>query len=88
VNPGYGGPKYIDTAIGKIQELRRRFPHLHISVDGGVNESNARVLVEAGANVLVAGSSIFGPDPPQAIQNLKKSAAGAAVTTDLRMLQP
>jgi hypothetical protein len=56
-------------------------------VDGRVNESNAQVLVEAGANVLVAGSSIFGPDPHQAIQNLRNSAAAAAVTADVRMLR-
>jgi len=59
VNPGHGGPKYMETAIEKIRSLRLLKPDLHISVDGGVNEQNAQDLVKAGANVLVAGGSVF-----------------------------
>jgi len=59
VNPGYGGPKYIETAVEKIKKLRAMKPDLHISVDGGVSEKNAPELIAAGANVLVAGGGVF-----------------------------
>mmetsp|Transcript_42931 Transcript_42931/g.63184 ORF Transcript_42931/g.63184 Transcript_42931/m.63184 type:complete len:111 (-) Transcript_42931:89-421(-) len=59
VNPGYGGPKYMEVALMKIQKLREMYPDLHISVDGGVSSKNAAELINAGANVLVAGGSIF-----------------------------
>lgn len=62
VNPGYGGPKYIEVALKKIAELRALYPDMHISVDGGVNGENAPELVAAGANVLVAGGSVFKTD--------------------------
>jgi ribulose-phosphate 3-epimerase len=66
VNPGYGGPKYMDQAIEKIQHLRALKPDLHISVDGGVNEKNAQFFLKAGANVLVAGGGVFKADDKKA----------------------
>jgi len=75
VNPGYGGPKYMDAAIDKIQKLRSMKPDLHISVDGGVNEGNAAQLIGAGANVLVAGGGVFkAKDKRAAINSLKSPA--------------
>jgi ribulose-phosphate 3-epimerase len=75
VNPGWGGPKYLDTAIGKIKTLRALKPDLHISVDGGVNEKNAAELIAAGANVLVAGGGVFKADDKRsAISSLKSPA--------------
>lgn len=72
VNPGYGGPKYIEQAMSKITQLRKLKPDLHISVDGGVNEKNAAGLIAAGANVLVAGGGIFkANDKKAAIDSLK-----------------
>jgi ribulose-phosphate 3-epimerase len=72
VNPGYGGPKYMDAALKKIRQLRQMKPNLHISVDGGVNENNAPDLLAAGANVLVAGGGVFqADDKTAAIQALK-----------------
>ncbi|CAB9507315.1 Ribulose-phosphate 3-epimerase [Seminavis robusta] len=72
VNPGYGGPKYLSTAIEKIRALRALKPDLHISVDGGVSEKNAAELIAAGANVLVAGGGVFkAEDKRAAIANLK-----------------
>jgi ribulose-phosphate 3-epimerase len=72
VNPGYGGPKYIKQAVEKIKQLREMKPHLFISVDGGVSESNAPELIEAGANVLVAGGGVFkAEDKKAAIDALK-----------------
>ena len=66
VNPGFGGQKYIPYVTEKIKILRRclneRGLHTDIQVDGGVNLANARELIYAGANVLVAGSAVFGPE--------------------------
>lgn len=66
VNPGYGGPKFVDAAVEKIKALRKMKPSLHISVDGGVSTKNARLLLEAGANVLVAGGSVFSAEDKKA----------------------
>jgi len=76
VNPGFGGQKFIQntyTKLADIKALKRRYnPELLIEVDGGVDISNAAKLIEAGANMLVAGSSVFSsPDPLAAIAALK-----------------
>jgi ribulose-phosphate 3-epimerase len=71
----------VKQAIAKIQQLRAMKPDLHISVDGGVNQENARQLVAAGANVLVAGGGIFKADDKKAaIQALQDCAT---VTTNV-----
>jgi len=80
VNPGFGGQKFIENTYKKLKDIKelssRKNPGLYIEVDGGVDGSNAAKLVEAGANVLVAGNSVFSaPDPSAAITNLKKSSA-------------
>lgn len=66
VNPGFGGQKYIESMTGKIRALRqeaeRRNPSLDIQVDGGIKLSNVRQVIEAGANVIVGGSSVFGQE--------------------------
>lgn len=66
VNPGFGGQSFIPSALRKIQQLRAianaRGLQLDIEVDGGVKTSNARSIVDAGANILVAGSAVFGAD--------------------------
>jgi ribulose-phosphate 3-epimerase len=73
VNPGYGGPKYIEQAIAKIRQLRALKPDLHISVDGGVSVKNAESFIEVGANVLVTGGGIFtGDDKRAAIRALQE----------------
>ncbi len=62
VNPGFGGQSYISAQTEKIARIRRMIGHrpIHLEVDGGVNANNAKTIVEAGADVLVAGSAIFG----------------------------
>ena len=70
VNPGFGGQKFIDYALDKIRELdrlrrERRFSY-RIEVDGGVSEDNVGEIVNAGCDIIVAGSSIFGRDDPAA----------------------
>jgi len=74
VNPGYGGPKFMDSALKKIKALREMKPTLHISVDGGVSTKSAGDLRRAGANVLIAGGSIFSADDKRAAVDELRSA--------------
>lgn len=62
VNPGFGGQKFIPFTLDKIRKLREMAPDIDIEVDGGVNQDNVAELVKAGANVLVAGTAVFGGD--------------------------
>lgn len=62
VNPGFGGQSFIPFSLDKIRELRSMAPNLDIQVDGGVNADNIEALVEAGANIIVAGTAIFKGD--------------------------
>jgi len=79
VEPGFGGQKFMADAVQKCRVLRQAYPDLLIQVDGGINAQTAAVAAEAGANVLVAGSAIFGAaDPVQAMTNIRKAAAAAA----------
>lgn len=76
VNPGFGGQKFIENTYKKVIELREMAeemnPALHIEIDGGVNSGNAAQLIEAGADVLVAGNFVFtAENPVQTIANLK-----------------
>lgn len=76
VNPGFGGQTFIPNTYKKLYDLKvlaeNRNPNLKIEVDGGVGDENCKELLEAGANVLVAGNSIFSAaDPVLAIQKLK-----------------
>ncbi len=77
VNPGFGGQKFIENTLKKIKRLARMREILGldflIEVDGGVNTENARSLVEAGADVLVAGSAIFGAQEPLKVIDAMKS---------------
>jgi ribulose-phosphate 3-epimerase len=79
VNPGFGGQKFIERTYSKIKELRRLIDSSGskalIEIDGGVNQQNAKPLLEAGANVLVAGNFVFSsPNPKDVIQRLKETA--------------
>jgi ribulose-phosphate 3-epimerase len=79
VNPGFGGQRFINNTYKKLNDLKvlssLRNPGLFIEVDGGVGEQNIRNLVDTGANVLVAGNSVFSAaDQLLAIKNLKYPA--------------
>lgn len=81
VNPGFGGQKYISTVTDKIKRLKNlltaRRLSVPIQVDGGIDEHTAKVAVKAGAEVLVAGSFIFGhPMPAVAIDSLRQAVTG------------
>jgi ribulose-phosphate 3-epimerase len=82
VNPGFGGQKFIPNAFEKIRQLnqwRARYnAAFRIEVDGGVDLDNAAELAQAGANTLVAGTSIFHtPDPAAAARQMRKLATEA-----------
>ena len=77
VNPGFGGQRFIENTFNKVRQLRelcqRKNPDCLIEVDGGVNTTNAPLLFEAGADVLVAGNAVFKSDNPlQTIMDLKR----------------
>jgi ribulose-phosphate 3-epimerase len=81
VNPGFGGQKFIGSALNKIKALREMINNknlnIDIQVDGGIILENIAEVVSCGANVLVAGSAIFNaPDPAQAVTKLKEAARG------------
>jgi ribulose-phosphate 3-epimerase len=76
VNPGFGGQKFIYRTLNKIQKLRAMLDEhnlsAHIEIDGGVGLQNAEIILQAGADVLVAGSSVFAAaDPTKAIRDMK-----------------
>jgi ribulose-phosphate 3-epimerase len=72
VNPGFGGQKFIEHTYEKVRQLRALAgPDLLIEIDGGVTLENAPLLLAAGANVLVAGNTVFGaPDPEATVAQL------------------
>jgi ribulose-phosphate 3-epimerase len=76
VNPGFGGQKFIEHSYSKVANLKemilKKGSNAQIEVDGGVTDQNAKALVEAGADILVAGSFVFNaPDPIATIASLK-----------------
>jgi ribulose-phosphate 3-epimerase len=76
VNPGFGGQSFISYSIEKIKQLRKMIDDaalkVKIEVDGGITLENAKQIAEAGANVLVAGNTIFSSkDPKATIKKLK-----------------
>jgi|TARA_B110000495_G_C23022331_1_gene606756 ribulose-phosphate 3-epimerase len=76
INPGFGGQKFEEMTYNKIKKLRSMIKaqklNTHIEIDGGVNDKNARKLIDSGADVLVAGSYVFkSENPSQKISELK-----------------
>lgn len=73
VNPGFGGQKFISSALRKVEKLaemkRRSNPEMTIEIDGGINLDNAAAVTAAGVNLVVAGSAVFGaPDVEQRVK--------------------
>ena len=71
VNPGFGGQKFIPEMLQKIKDLRKINQNIDIEVDGGINAETGKLVKEAGANVLVAGSYIFSGNYKEKIESLK-----------------
>ncbi|XP_045797189.1 ribulose-phosphate 3-epimerase, cytoplasmic isoform [Trifolium pratense] len=74
VEPGFGGQKFMPEMMDKVRKLRQKYPSLDIEVDGGLGPSTIDAAASAGANCIVAGSSVFGaPEPDQVISLLRHS---------------
>jgi ribulose-phosphate 3-epimerase len=82
VNPGWGGQRFIPSSTAKLADLRARLPgHVRISVDGGINETTAAACRDAGADLFVAGSAVFGAaDPAAAFRRLTRSVSNPTTT--------
>jgi ribulose-phosphate 3-epimerase len=83
VEPGFGGQKFIADVLPKVREARHRAEsghlRLHIEVDGGIDQDTIALAAEAGADVFVAGSSVYGADnPAEAVRRLRERARSAA----------
>ena len=76
VNPGFGGQSYIESCTGKVQKLRKMITDagldVDIQVDGGINEKTIDKVLDAGANILVAGSAVFGGNIGENVRCLKE----------------
>ncbi|CAN7090517.1 unnamed protein product [Brassica rapa subsp. narinosa] len=83
VEPGFGGQKFMPSMMDKVvRALRQKYPTLDIEVDGGLGPSTIEAAAEAGANCIVAGSSVFGaPEPGKVISLLRTSVEKAQPTT-------
>lgn len=84
VEPGFGGQSFMGGAVvGKAKRLRERFPDLLIEVDGGIAPSTIGEAAAAGANVIVAGTAIFGAqDPGAVISGLRQAVDGTAAAAE------
>ncbi len=85
VNPGFGGQKFIPSTLAKVWQLRQRIDamglDIGIEVDGGISESTVADVAEAGANIFIAGSAVFGSDNyGETISRLRKNAEAGRKT--------
>jgi ribulose-phosphate 3-epimerase len=72
VEPGFGGQKFMRDMMPKICTIKEKAPSVLVEVDGGINSETARIAAQAGADICVAGTAIFGAeDPAKAIRDLK-----------------
>ena len=82
VNPGFGGQSFIDSALRKIEDVRRRITacgkDIRLEVDGGIKVDNIRRVANAGADTFVAGSAIFGQPDYKSVVNAMRLALGTA----------
>jgi ribulose-phosphate 3-epimerase len=78
VNPGWGAQSFIPHSLNKLERMRRALPEdVALEVDGGIHDQTAGPVVQAGANLLVTGSAVFGSDDPAAAYTGIATAAGA-----------
>jgi len=74
VEPGFGGQAFMPSVLDKVRALRARYPSLDIQMDGGIKIATSSACAEAGANILVAGSAIFGAQSPASVISAFRSA--------------
>jgi len=74
VHPGAGGQKFMEECVPKVAEFRARFPTKDIQVDGGVGPKTIKPCADAGSNIIVAGTAVFGaPQPREVMDQLRKA---------------
>ena len=78
VHPGFGGQSFLASCLPKVSTLRERYPELYIEVDGGLSEKTVDQAAEAGANVIVAGSAVFGAQSPGEVISALRGAVERA----------
>ncbi|XP_028051223.1 ribulose-phosphate 3-epimerase, cytoplasmic isoform isoform X2 [Camellia sinensis] len=74
VEPGFGGQKFMPEMMDKVRALRKKYPSLDIEVDGGLGPSTIDAAASAGANCIVAGSSVFGASEPAQVISLMRES--------------
>jgi ribulose-phosphate 3-epimerase len=74
VEPGFGGQSFMTECLPKVTALRERYPNLAIEVDGGLSEKTIDEAAGAGANVIVAGSAVFGAKDPGEVMRILRQA--------------
>lgn len=79
VEPGFGGQKFMASELPKVQALRTKYPDLNIEVDGGLGPGTIDQAADAGANVIVAGSAVFGAKDPAEVISLLRTAVDQKV---------
>ncbi len=93
VNPGFGGQKFIEAVVPKVRAVRDMLnsagrTEAHVSVDGGINTETAKVVIDAGADVLVAGKSVYGSkNVAEAIKSLR-TASESKTDSDSKLQEP
>lgn len=90
VRPGFGGQKFMPSVLPKVKQLRERYPTINIEVDGGINLDNATMVASAGANALVAGTTVFaGPKPSEEmVPDLVNLIAAGLDTAGISYIKP
>lgn len=76
VNPGFGGQSFIESVVPKIKEIKTINPNVEVEIDGGINAETAKICIDAGADVLVAGSYVFSGNYSERIAALKNITKG------------
>lgn len=79
VEPGFGGQKFMASELPKVEALRKRYPELNIEVDGGLGPGTIDQAADAGANVIVAGSAVFGAQSPADVIALLRASVNSRV---------
>ncbi|RLV92814.1 Ribulose-phosphate 3-epimerase [Spathaspora sp. JA1] len=73
VEPGFGGQKFMPDMMEKVEKLRAKYPNLDVQVDGGLAKDTIEPAAKAGANVIVAGTSVFKPEDPKEVVTFLKN---------------
>lgn len=84
VKPGFGGQSFMASELPKVRALRDKYPDLPIEVDGGLSEQTIDKAAAAGANVIVAGSAVFGAkDPKDVFSKLREAVEKQRTTANI-----